>query len=73
MVANSCICSTPGEANVFPLLLLLQDGTLFPVSMVAGKKTAWNVWEAFPELTDVFARLSLGSADTADCCEITKQ
>ena len=57
MVANSCICSTPGEANVFPLLLLLQDGTLFPVSMVAGKKTAWNVWEAFPELTDVFARL----------------
>ena len=21
------------------------------------KKTPWNVWEAFPELTDVFARL----------------
>ena len=46
--------------------MLLQDVTLFPVSMVAGKKTAWNVWEAFPEITDVLARLSLGSADIAD-------
>ena len=30
----------------------LQDMTLFPGSMV-GEKTAWNVWEAFPEITDV--------------------
>ena len=34
--------------------------------MVAGKKTAWNLWEAFPEITDVLARLSLTSADIAD-------
>ena len=31
-----------------------------------GRKTAWNVLEAFPEITDVFARLSLSSADIAD-------
>ena len=29
-----------------------------------GKKLL--VWEAFPEITDVFARLSLGSADIVD-------
>ena len=31
-----------------------------------GEKTTSNVWETFPEITDVFARLSLGSADIAD-------
>ena len=35
-------------------------------SKLVGEKTAWNVWEAFPEITDVFARLLLGSADIAD-------
>ena len=43
----------------------LQDMTLFPVSMVARKKAPWKVWEAFPEVTDVFARFSLGPADIA--------
>ena len=31
-----------------------------------GRKTVWNVLEAFPEITDAFARLSLSSADIAD-------
>ena len=30
-----------------------------------GRETAWNVCEAFPEIRDVFVRLSLGSADIA--------
>ena len=46
--------------------MLLQDVTLFPVSMVAGKKTTWNVWNGLPEITDVLVRLSLGSADIAN-------
>ena len=46
--------------------MLLQDVTLFPVSMVTGKKTTWNVWNGLPEITDVLVRLSLGSADIAN-------
>ena len=46
--------------------MLLQDVTLFPVSMVVEKKNAWNVWERFSEIIDVFARLSLGSVGIAD-------
>ena len=45
--------------------MLWQDVTLFSVSIV-GRKTACNVLEAFPEITDVFARLSLGFADITD-------
>ena len=31
-----------------------------------GNKTAWNVWGAFLEITDVLARLLLGSADIVE-------
>ena len=31
-----------------------------------GEKSAWNMWEEFPDITNVFSRLSLGSADIAD-------
>ena len=30
------------------------------------EKNVLNVWKVFPEITDVFARLSLGSAEIAD-------
>ena len=45
--------------------MLLQDVTLLPVSMVTGTKLL-GMWGAFLEITDVLARLLLGSADIVD-------
>ena len=44
-----------------PLLLWYASTGCDTVSSFKGrgKKTAWVVWAAFPEITDVFARLSL--------------
>ena len=49
---NTCL-----SKSVWPYSsgMLLQDVTLFPVSMILGKKPE-NAWEAFPDKTDVFAR-----------------
>lgn len=45
--------------------MFLQDVTLFPVSMVAGKKCVEYVENNACEITDVLARFLLGSADIA--------
>ena len=45
--------------------MLLQDVTLFPVSMVVEKKCLECVGK-ISEIIDVFARLSLGSVGIAD-------